>query len=350
MLRVWSASGHELVSEPPNLFRGVPDLKRHLRTQHGYPVCLQQLLQESSCLEEGAVLEPVDLQLVVLSSLSAEQLPGAARELYEYAARQGHVEVARRLLDLGVDMEWQDPFFDMTALMRASCDGHQEIVALLLEAGCEKDLQHLRGPGRTQTRTALMHESNQGHVEVVRLLLKAGAGVDLRDPNGTTALICATDKGHVDVVRLLLEAKASSNLQDLSGSALMHASDAGHVEVARLLLDAGAHKDAERAGMTALMRASYHGHVETARLLIQSGAELNKTGPPMGMSALMHASDRNQAESVLLLLEARADKNLKEIKGRTACHLADEAGAQEVIERHASMQLRIFTGFRVWVV
>ena len=118
-------------------FEDVISLKRHLRSQHGVPVCLQQLLQGGCCLEDHASpVGPADLQLVLLSALSSEQMPQAEREFLEYAADTGHVEVGRALLAAGVAADSQDGA-GQTALIFASSQGHVETARLLLDAGAD---------------------------------------------------------------------------------------------------------------------------------------------------------------------------------------------------------------------
>ena len=63
MLRVWSVSGDELASASREECRLVRDVKEHLRTRYGVPVCLQQLLCDGRCLADD-VEAPADLQLV----------------------------------------------------------------------------------------------------------------------------------------------------------------------------------------------------------------------------------------------------------------------------------------------
>ena len=236
MLCVWSVSGQKLAAAPVgDTFEDVLELKRHLRSQHGFPVCLQQLLQAGRCLEDGAALvEPVDLELVLLSTLSPKQMPQAERELFECAAEAGHVEAVRALLAAGVDKDLENFETGETALMRASSKGHVEMARLLLEAGADMNLQFLFG------ECALLSASFKGHAEIVRLLLEAQADMNLSDDSGETALKLASSEGHVAIVRLLLEAGADMNLQDRSGeTALMRMRDASefHVEIARLLLE-----------------------------------------------------------------------------------------------------------------
>ena len=91
--------------------------------------------------------------------------------------------------------------------------------------------------------TALQVAAWFSHVECVALLLEAGADKDLADPEGTTPLQSAAKKGAVEIVRLLLEARAKVD-KDVAASNLQRtlhvAAKAGHSEVVKLLLDAGA--------------------------------------------------------------------------------------------------------------
>ena len=326
MLCVWSVSGQKLAAAPTGeTFEDVLHLKRHLRSQHGVPVCLQQLLHAGRCLEDRASLVgPVDLQLV-LSVLSPEQMPEAEREFFEYAADTGCVEVGRALLAAGVDKNLQDA--SETALMRASYKGHVEIVHLLLEAGADKDLQIMSGA------TALMLASSEGHVKIACLLLEAGADKNLQNMFGETALILASSEGRVEIVRLLLDAGADKNLQNRSGaSALMHACSEGHVEIVRLLLEAGANMNLQnRSGATALMHASSEGRVEILRLLLDAGADRN-VQEWSGETGLMRASSEGHIEIVRLLLEAGADRNLQDRSGQTALMHASSEGHVEMVD------------------
>ena len=52
MLRVWSVSGQELSTATGGAPADVRALKCHLRSQQGFPVCLQQVLQDGRCLED----------------------------------------------------------------------------------------------------------------------------------------------------------------------------------------------------------------------------------------------------------------------------------------------------------
>ena len=218
-------SGEELASFSTEDFQGVHELKSRLRSLHGFPLCLQQLLCDGDHLRDDDPVKASELMLVLRTAVTAEQQHKAAEELVCYAADGGFLEVARLLLQAGADRdycrspevsegssseEWDN--IGCTALSRAANRGHAELVRLLLEAGADKDLQDEDG------MTALMHAAHEGHVEIARILVAAGAGKDLEDEEGTTALMIAAATGHTEIARLLVDAGATMDLDDAVGS------------------------------------------------------------------------------------------------------------------------------------
>ena len=157
MLCVWSVSGQKL--EPGSTgktLEHVIDLKRRLRERYGFPACLQQLLHAGRCLEDSDPLAGlVDLQLVLLYTLSPEKMTQAECEFLEYAVGGGHAEVVRNLLEVGVNKNMYDDKTGDTALMRASSAGHVEIVRLLLDVGAEG------------VDAALACACSAGHIEIL---------------------------------------------------------------------------------------------------------------------------------------------------------------------------------------
>ena len=85
----------------------------------------------------------------------------------------------------------------LTSLMKASDEGHVDVVRLLIERGADVNAANEEG------WTALMYASSRGHVDVVRLLIERGADVHVVDARGRTALDLAIRDGDDDVIELL---------------------------------------------------------------------------------------------------------------------------------------------------
>jgi ankyrin repeat protein len=84
----------------------------------------------------------------------------------------GHLEVARCLLDHGADKEKASKDGN-TPLHDACREGHLDVARLLLDCGVDKDVNVADEEGSTPLQNACY----KGHVEVARLLLDRGADV-----------------------------------------------------------------------------------------------------------------------------------------------------------------------------
>ena len=124
-----------------------------------------------------------------------------------------------------------------TALMKASSQGHLDILKALIAAGADKDKDN--DYGETPLTRAAMH----GHVECMKALLAVKTDVNKADNDGWTPLICASFIGHVEIVKLLLAAGAKKDKITTSGdtygdTALTLATERGHHEIVQLLQQA----------------------------------------------------------------------------------------------------------------
>lgn len=101
----------------------------------------------------------------------------------QWAAVQGHTEVARCLLDFGAALDGTEWEMGRTALYMAAGRGHVSFVDLLLSRGANPSLRRAGG------RTPLGIAAYNGHTEVVRLLLRhPHCDLDGRDDQGCTPL------------------------------------------------------------------------------------------------------------------------------------------------------------------
>ena len=161
------------------------------------------------------------------------ELESTGRTPLYMACLQGHVHVARLLLDAGAQRDQSDRSCK-TPLWVASRGGHMEIVRLLLQSSADKDRSN-----RNRT-TPLWVAAKHGHSEVARLLLQADASKDQANRSGRTPFNIACTCNRIGVARLLLAAQADANLENQNGrTALWEASSRGHLDIVRLLLEAG---------------------------------------------------------------------------------------------------------------
>ena len=85
------------------------------------------------------------------------------------AARRGHTDIARLLLEHGANINAADDG-GSTALMEAALKGHTETVRLLVERGAD-----LNAVDKKCGRTAMVDAARRGHTDIVNILKAAGA-------------------------------------------------------------------------------------------------------------------------------------------------------------------------------
>ena len=114
------------------------------------------------------------------------------------AARNGHLEIVKYLVENGADMESQNDPTSATggedAVLMAARNGHLAVVQYLVEKGADPDVHTF------MKKTPLIWAAQFGHLEVVKYLAEQGA--DIRAFNDLP-LIWADSNGYGDIVRYL---------------------------------------------------------------------------------------------------------------------------------------------------
>ena len=153
-------------------------------------------------------------------------------------------EVRKHLSNVMVNVDCLDKN-RCTPLHYAACEGHKDIVQLLLQRGAYHNK-------KSRGDTPLQEAAFRGHKDVVQLLLDRGADPNETPNTGRTPLYWAAQQGHADVVQLLLDGGADPNRADMFGNTPLHAATVhGYIhkdainndnnqDVVRLLLDRGA--------------------------------------------------------------------------------------------------------------
>ncbi|KAJ7108042.1 ankyrin repeat-containing domain protein [Mycena crocata] len=302
----------------------------------------------------------------------------------------GHVGIVKLLTDAGSNPETRCEYF-ATALLGASCGGHQELIHMCINNGVDLDVPG-KCYGTAEGRyygTALQAACYEGHQNLVQLLVENGANVNEQGGRYGTALQAASYGGHEAVVQLLVEKGANVNtrggrfgtalqaasfgrheavvqsLIDLGadvntqggeyGTAVQAASRMGCRAVVELLIEKGACQDLQqkkecdteikcrqekRECGSSLQRAAYWGQEEMVRFLIEKGADLNAQGGEYG-TALQAAAqmrfrrsmtDDRYIKLVQMLIEKGADVNVQAGKYGTALQAASAMGHEQLAQ------------------
>jgi ankyrin repeat protein len=284
---------------------------------------------------------------------SRAPIPGGLSPL-QYAARDGHVDAAKILLDSGADINQVDANA-ITPLITAIVNNRVEMARLLIDRGANIAAADWYGrtPLWAAVETRNMDIDNASFensidraplLEIITVLLAKGADPNVRlkevppirrsflrvtgdlswvDMTGQTPFLRAALAGDVTVMRLLLQHKADPKIGTFAGtSPLMIAAgvnwvfsqtydegQAARLEAVKLCAELGMDvNQANDMGITALMGAANNGSDDIIKFLVEKGARVDPTDKE-GRSALTWAEGvflathpaRPKATSIALL-------------------------------------------------
>lgn len=239
------------------------------------------------------------------------------------AVEQNDLDEVRRLLAAGATCEaahGQQPLLHLAANR-----GYEEIVALLLEHGCDPNVA-------TSYQTALSIAALRNHVPIIRLLLAHGA-----DPNSKEPLYKAIEGGHAEAALALIEggARVSQGINIQTGvvpiyagytmitSYLVWALSKKMSAVALALVEHGANINVPDA----LPLAAYRGYGKVVAAMLARGARNPR--------ALYEAARKGHAGVMRRLVDAAGvDLEMRlGWYGHTLLHLAAQNGWVWLAER-----------------
>lgn len=214
-----------------------------------------------------------------------------------YAAHEGDLELARRLIKEGADVNARNDY-GSTPMQEAAERGDAALIDLLLKSKASAESANDEG------ETALMTVARTGNVEAAKLLIKAGAKVNAVEQwRGQTALMWAAAQGNPDMVRLLLKSGAKpdtvSTVRDW----------------ARKVTAEPRPQNRPPGGFTALLLAAREGCAECAKALIEGKADVNLANPE-NITPLLMATLNARFDVAKVLIEAGADVNRWDVWGR----------------------------------
>ena len=271
----------------------------------------------------------------------------------EIAARNGHQDVVRFLVELGVHTNAKRKERIMSKVLSlAAMNGHDDTVRVLADLGA--DIRGKDDNGWTVLHQAAMND----HYSTIRALIKLGADVDVKDGNEWAALHWAASNGHRNTVRALIELGADIKVKSSDGwtalqlgvswvlaglgahngakdgnerTALHWAISNGHYDTTRFLAELGADIEAKDSnGQTALRWAASSRHHDITRFLVELGADV-EAKDSNGQTALHWAASRRHHDITRFLVELGADVEAKDSNGQTALHWAASNGHHDTV-------------------
>lgn len=233
-----------------------------------------------------------------------EQYEDPKIEKWLQAAERGDLGAVIDFLDSGIDVNAGNPI-GATALMRATCGGHVEVIRVLLDRGASLTLQNSFGHTAVTIAVSRSHKNHDGGPDPrpLEMLLAAGARYELRE---------AVMMNDIALARARLDEGADPNTGEgtYEGPLLKLAAEDGKSAIVDLLLDCGANLEAtDDLGRRPLLSAASLGRTAVVRRLLDRGADIN--GDDWSdQTALSEAAVHGQRDVVALLLSRGAERRL----------------------------------------
>ncbi|KAF4634094.1 hypothetical protein G7Y89_g4015 [Cudoniella acicularis] len=128
-----------------------------------------------------------------------------------FALRRRKVEVAKRLMDEGADINHRSAY-GYSALILAGLSKDPELIQYLLNSGAQVNV-----PEGTCNTTALFVATYSKDLETCKLLVSSGANVNARTTDDHTALIAAADYYNKEIIEYLLSQGADPGIVNKFG-------------------------------------------------------------------------------------------------------------------------------------
>jgi ankyrin repeat protein len=282
-------------------------------------------------------------------------IPGSLSPLM-YAAREGHIDTARLLLNAGASVNEVDRN-EITPLFMAISNNHIDMARFLIERGANIHAKDWYGRtplfAAVEMRNADMDyrsfellqtpEDRKVILDFIRTLLEKGADPNIRvnevpplrswmyllggslawvDFTGQTPFLLASLSGDVTAMRLLLQHGADPKIATFSGTTpLMAAAGVNWV-----------YNQTYTEGEPALL--------EAVKLCVELGMDVNATNS-MGLTPAMGAANRGSNTIIDYLVSKGARLDLKDATGRTAYNWAEGVflATHSPVPKPASMAL-----------
>ena len=151
-------------------------------------------------------------ELAETGKIGINEFGGEGGSLLTYCAYTGNVDLAKRLIAIGADVNQRHPYHHTTPLHTAAAFGQQRMVEFLLDRGANPNVatapgtesQAFYSPHKGETPLHLAVK--QANVEVADTLLKAGAHLHTKDSDGKLPIdYLKEDADRADEIRKLVD-------------------------------------------------------------------------------------------------------------------------------------------------
>jgi ankyrin repeat protein len=230
-----------------------------------------------------------------------------------FACERGYLEVAKRLLDAGADIEARD-MVGRTPLMTTGISKNIRIAKNLIKKGSDINAVAKRGPA---TYTTLTVAAMYGFKDLVDLLVDKDASISKDTLEPTLAF--AAQMGHPRLFEYVLKNGVDlAVVREKDPSFVFNVAAGGSVDIMKALLDHGFDVDQkDKDGWTPLHIAAVEGKIEMIEFLISKG--INKDTRNMKGETAYHVALAAEAvEAAAFLKKAGADTSaprFPELKG-----------------------------------
>ena len=187
-------------------------------------------------------------------ALAANGLPDALAKLLETS-------------ETAIDLNAKDEY-NCAPLLWAARNGHIDMLKLLLDKGADVETQGYNG------MRALHHVCNSSKEKCVEILLEADANPNATDDANSTPLHWAAARGVLNIIVRLSDKGADPNVATKTGVRPIHkACIYGQFQIVKKLVECGADVDVQdNEGNTALHYAARMGFIECVRALVANNA------------------------------------------------------------------------------
>jgi ankyrin repeat protein len=234
-----------------------------------------------------------------------------------FAAREGHIDAARALLEAGANVNQQSPSDKTTPIVMAAANGHFDLAKFFLDYGADPNVPNdfgltplyavidLQWAAKGWFPNPAIQQEKMSYLDMMTALLDAGADPNARlgkklwfrasgdhswiDPAGGTAFWRAAQSLDVKAMKLLLARGADPDIPTFGGdTALMvvcgigygyhysvNSPDYSWMDAVKFIMTLGPDVNAADArGYTPLHGAAYLGHNEMIQYLVDHGADV----------------------------------------------------------------------------